>query len=105
MFRDDPDNWDDRWFPCDRPGASTTRDTGSSAMSLGQTIKFLCGFPNKPNIRVIMDFEWRACKPRALICYLLVLSILWRQQARSQFHKDIVSSLELDETDFLFSFK
>ena len=27
------------------------------------------------------------------------------QQARSQFHKDIVSRLELDETDFLFSFK
>ena len=41
----------------------------------------------------------------AQLCYLLFLFILWRQQARSQFHKDIESRLELDETDFLFSFK
>ena len=42
-----------------------------------------------------MDFKWRA---NLELCYLLFLSILWRQQARSQFHKDIVSRLELDET-------
>ena len=47
-----------------------------------------------------MDFKWRA---NLELCYLLFLSILWCQQARSQFHKDIVSRLELDETDFLFS--
>ena len=50
----------------------------------------------------MMDFKWRA---NLELCYLLFLSILRRQQARSQFHKDIVSRLEFDETDFLFSFK
>ena len=84
--------------------ASTTRDTESSAMFLGQTIQFFCvGFTNKPNIQVMMDFKWRAnLEP----CYLLYfLSILQHQQARSQFHKDMVSCL-LDETSrFLFSFK
>ena len=53
-------------------------------------------------MHVMMDFKWRA---NLELCYLLFLSIFWRQQARSQFHKDIVSRLELDETDFLFSFK
>ena len=49
----------------------------------------------------MMDFKWRA---NLELCYLLFLSILWRQQARSQFHKDyaIVSRLELDEIDFPF---
>ena len=71
-------------------------------MSLSRTIEFLRGFRNKPNIHVMMEFKWGAnLEP----CYLLFLSILRRQQARSQFHKDIVSLLELDETDFLFSFK
>ena len=63
---------------------------------------FCVGFADKPNTHVMMDFKWRA---NLELCYLLFLSILWRQQARSQFHKDIVSRLELDETDFLFSFK
>ena len=60
------------------------------------------GFTNKPNIHVMMDFKWRA---NLELCYLLFLSILGHQQARSQFHKDIVSRIELDETDFFFSFK
>ena len=49
-----------------------------------------------------MDFKSRA---NLKLCYLPFLSILWRQQARSQFHEGIVSLLELDETDFFFSFK
>ena len=50
----------------------------------------------------MLDFKWRAnLEP----CYLLFLSILRGQQARSQFHKDVVSRLELDEADFLFGFK
>ena len=63
---------------------------------------FCVGFANKPNIHVMMDFKWRA---NLELCYLLFLSILWRQQARSQSHKDVVSRLDLDGTDFLFSFK
>ena len=45
-FRDDPDNWDDRWFLCDRPGdcLNDKRHGVSSAMSLGQTREFLRGF-------------------------------------------------------------
>ena len=72
-------------------------------MSLGQTIEFCVGFANKQNIHVMMHFNWRAnLEP----CYLLYfLAILQRQQARSQFHKDMVSCLDLDETHFLFSFK
>ena len=58
------------------------------------------GFTNKPNIHVMMDFKWWA---NLELCYLLFLSILWCQQTRSQFHKDIVSRIELDETDFLFN--
>ena len=61
-------------------------------MSLGQTVEFLRGFHKQAKHTCNDGFEMES-NPRAL------------QQARSQFHKDMVSCLDLDETDFLFSFK
>ena len=76
-FQDDPDNWDDRWFLCERPGASTTRDTGCHQRCLWVTQQNFCvSFTNKPNIHVMMDFKWRA---NVELCYLLFLSILGHQ--------------------------
>ena len=83
-FRDDPDNWDDRWFLCDRLGASTISDTGCHRRCLWVRQQNFCvSFIKKPNIHVMMDFKWRA---NLELCYLLFLNKLEVSSTKIQYH-------------------
>ena len=79
--------------------ASRTRDTGWSAMSLGQTLEFLCVFCRqaKPIAQWwILIREWTSCLAISFFSWFCGVDNL------EEFHKDTVSHWELDLMYFLY---
>ena len=81
-FLDQQDDWHDWWFPYNR--LDRLKDKSRTC------------FANKPNM--MEGFNKRA---NLVVCYLLILSILWPNKVE-MFHEDTASHSELDGRDYLF---
>ena len=79
---DQQDYWHDWWFPYNR--LDRLKDKSRTC------------FANKPNM--MEGFNKRA---NLVVCYLLILSILWPNKVE-MFHEDTASRSELDGRDYLF---
>ena len=77
--------------------SNQSQDTGSSAMSLGETIEFLSAFRKKPNIKWLW-FLFGETTSSLSICFF---SWLCGVEKLEEFDENILWRRELDVTDFL----